>query len=236
MGLHPILGVQIDTQAQTTGLLVDAVMPGSIASRLGLTPGDILVEINATPLESSSSLHERLSTMRKGDKLTLTWRHGSDTRSKSDDLREVPALPTYTLVEGSGIPGIIQIGDTRESLEKALGPAVGEKPGDGIVYLAWPFHGIVVALVELGGKLRVTQFSIEYPLVCRTARGLVTGATRADMEKVYHGEAIDTQVTGNGFSIDTLPALGIQFRGVNGRITRVSIIPKPAPRPAASPR
>lgn len=226
MGLHPILGVQIDNNAQTRGLLVDAVLPQSIATRMALEPGDILIELNRTPLLSMETLHALLSRLVRGDKLALKYRHGSEVREKSDDLRDVPKLGSYQIVEGKGLEGVIEIGWTRARLEETLGKPLGERAGEGSFYLAYPFHGITVAFLEGGGQMRVMQFSIEYPLVCRTSRGLVTGSPRGAIDAVYKGETLDTRVTENGMTIDTLPELGIQFRSVNGRITRVSIIPR----------
>lgn len=234
VGLHPILGVQIDTQAQTRGLLVDAVLPGSIAAHMGLEPGDILTEINGVALDALETLHDQLGRLRHGDRLLLRYRHGSEKREKRDDLARVPTLPTYEIKEGVGLPGVIELGWTRAQVEAILGPPAGEKQGDGVLYLAWPFHGITVALFGSGDPLRVMQFSVEYPLVCRTSRGLVTGAMRGALDIAYKGESIDTRISESGMAIDTVTSLGIQFRSVDGRIRRVSVIPRPAPSAAPS--
>lgn len=228
IGLHPILGVQIDTQAQTRGLLVDAVLPKSIAARMALEPGDILLELNGVPLLSMETLHAQLSRLVRGHRLEVKYRHGSEMRKKTDDLRDVPQLATYEIVEGKGLPGVLEIGYTRDQVVASLGQPLGEKQGEGVVYLAYPFHGITVALIEGGGQMRVMQFSVEYPLVCRTSRGLVTGATRGALDAAYKGDAIDTRVTESGMTIDTIPSLGIQFRSLDGRIGRVSVIPRSA--------
>jgi membrane-associated protease RseP (regulator of RpoE activity) len=229
LGLHPVLGVQIDMNAQTDGLLVDAVLPGSIAGRLGLEPGDILLELNGKALPNIDVLHQVLSGLAHGDVLVLRWRHGSQVVEKKDNLDKVPVLPSYQLVEGKGIPGVIEIGYTRQQLEKALGKAAGEQKREGVTYLAYPFHGITVALLEGGGALRVLQFSVEYPLVVQTARGVNTSGPRDAIDVAYKGEAIDRRLQTNEMLVETIPALGIQFRSLGGRIRRVSIIPKPRP-------
>lgn len=231
VGLHPVLGVQIDTQAQTRGLLVDAILPKSIAARMALEPGDILLELNGVPLLAMETLHAQLSRLLRGERLEVKYRHGSETLTKSDDLRDVPRLTTYEIIEGKGLPGVLEIGYAREQVVASLGQPLGERQGEGVLYLAYPFHGITVALIDGGGQLRVMQFSVEYPLVCRTSRGLVTGALRSALDVAYKGDAIDTRVTESGMTIDTIPSLGIQFRSIDGRIGRVSVIPRPVATP-----
>jgi len=68
------------------GLLVESTLPGTIAERLGVRPGDLLVELNGTPLASAQDVREVLAARRAHEALeleliddggarhTLTWR------------------------------------------------------------------------------------------------------------------------------------------------------------------
>lgn len=66
------------------GALVSAVEPGSPAAGAGLRPGDVILELDATPVASFSELPARVSTMRPGSAAQLVvWRAGSRLRLKA---------------------------------------------------------------------------------------------------------------------------------------------------------
>lgn len=224
-GIRPILGVQIDTQAITDGLLVDAVMPASIAVHMGLKPGDILLELNGTPLTSMEVFHHLLGALRHGDRLKVQYRHGSEVITREDNLSEVPVLPTYNVVEGHGLPQVLWIGATRAQIEKTLGKPAGEMESNGITYLAYPFHGITVGLLPGQGEPRVATFSMEYPFVGQTSHGLSTHGDVSAIATAYKGQVIDTQRLSIHESMVSIVHLGIRFRAVDGRIVKVQILP-----------
>ena len=58
-----------------TGVVVVNVYPGSPASNAGIQPGDVIVEVNRTPVESVPEVSEELSGT-VGDALLLVWRRG----------------------------------------------------------------------------------------------------------------------------------------------------------------
>jgi len=88
--IRPALGIIVDEDLNTRitrrlglkGVLVLNVQPGSSAERAGLigtkmgfggqiTPGDLILELNGSPIESVSDLHNALDEFRVGDPVTL---------------------------------------------------------------------------------------------------------------------------------------------------------------------
>jgi Do/DeqQ family serine protease len=54
------------------GLYINSTLEGSAAAAAGVKKGDIIKKLNKQPITSSSSLQEKIGTMRPGDKVTLT--------------------------------------------------------------------------------------------------------------------------------------------------------------------
>ena len=54
-----------------TGAFVGKVRPGSVAEQIGLTAGDIIVELNAGNIVNASELENALCTLGKGSRLSL---------------------------------------------------------------------------------------------------------------------------------------------------------------------
>lgn len=232
IGIHPILGVQIDTKAQTDGLLVDAVMPGSIAHRMSLAPGDILLKVNGVAVKTVEDLHTLLCALKHGDPLVVAYRHGSQNMEKKDNLQDVPSLPSYEIVEGRGIPNVLMLGWSREQVEKSLGKPTGEQTLDNSVLLAYPYYGITIRMLTVQGNpalglptaLRVVQFRTEFPFVGRTSHGLLTSAHRALIKQAYGNENIEVDADSATEWQDTLPQLGIRFLSVDGVIKMVYVM------------
>lgn len=55
------------------GAYVGRVASGSIGERLGLRPGDIIVEINGEPIQGVDSLERIISTLSPGDRLRVAF-------------------------------------------------------------------------------------------------------------------------------------------------------------------
>ncbi len=56
----------------TEGALLSAIQPGSAAAKAGLKPGDIVVELDGSPVRSASEMIARLYTKSAGDAVKLT--------------------------------------------------------------------------------------------------------------------------------------------------------------------
>ncbi len=99
-----VLGVYIASSASGgnsvgTGLRVERVQPGSLAEKLGLEPGFVLLTLNGRALNSrddiSSALRERKPDQelsveyrdREGASSTATWKPSTDTRGQARPLQ-----------------------------------------------------------------------------------------------------------------------------------------------------
>jgi carboxyl-terminal processing protease len=75
-------GIGVDVQADSRGLLVDDVFPGSPAAKAGLQRGDVIVAVGATSLASRpASYGSRLIKGRAGTPVTLTILRGKKTHT-----------------------------------------------------------------------------------------------------------------------------------------------------------
>jgi hypothetical protein len=104
------LGVQVEDmsaddqkRAQVdagVGLKVRAIEPNSIAEKLGLEPGDVIVEVNSRAVKSPTDVREILAQRKSdadvvvtlvdadGKKRTLTWRAPRANEPRAKELRE----------------------------------------------------------------------------------------------------------------------------------------------------
>jgi carboxyl-terminal processing protease len=70
-------GIGVDVQAESRGLLVDDVFPGSPAAKAGLQRGDVIVAVGPTSLASrSANFGSQLIKGRAGTRVTLTILQG----------------------------------------------------------------------------------------------------------------------------------------------------------------
>ena len=73
-------GIGVDVQAESRGLLVDDVFPGSPAAKAGLQRGDVIVAVGATSLASRpANFGSQLIKGRAGTRVTLTILRGKQT-------------------------------------------------------------------------------------------------------------------------------------------------------------
>ncbi len=66
------LGVQVQTDANG-GAQVVGVVTGSAADEVGLQPGDVIVGIDGSSVDSADQLTSALGSTRSGDQVELTW-------------------------------------------------------------------------------------------------------------------------------------------------------------------
>ncbi len=58
----------------TGGAYIGSVKPGLTGDRLGLKTGDIIVKLAAMPVYGAADIERLMSTLRKGDRLTVSYR------------------------------------------------------------------------------------------------------------------------------------------------------------------
>ena len=87
------------------GALVSRVSPDSAAAAAGLKPGDVILEVNGTPIDRSGALSSRIGLASPGDKVTLkVWRDKS-ARVVEAKLGGVPAETEKTASAGTAEGG-----------------------------------------------------------------------------------------------------------------------------------
>lgn len=74
IGLPAFLGVSIDTQVQnSSGAVIDTVLPNLPAQKAGMTAGDTITAINSTKVTNATSLQTALRQDKPGDSVSVTW-------------------------------------------------------------------------------------------------------------------------------------------------------------------
>jgi S1-C subfamily serine protease len=63
-------------QIPVFGAYVGKVAPGSPAERLGLAPGDIIVEMNVRPVTRAEDVSSALAAASPGSRIAVTWQRG----------------------------------------------------------------------------------------------------------------------------------------------------------------
>jgi Do/DeqQ family serine protease len=78
--LNPAFADEVGLDSNARGVVVTALASGSIAERLGIEPGDVVVSLNKSPVETVAQLQELIGatappwvvTVKRGDKLLTT--------------------------------------------------------------------------------------------------------------------------------------------------------------------
>lgn len=77
----PKIGVLLNPAYDKTtgeGVLIDEVLPESAAQKAGLQMGDILLQLNDTPIDSHEKLVTTVATYKVGDIVKLTYKRGTE--------------------------------------------------------------------------------------------------------------------------------------------------------------
>ncbi|MCL4535039.1 MAG: trypsin-like peptidase domain-containing protein [Bacteroidetes bacterium] len=88
--LNPPIAAQLGIN-QTSGVVVQQVVPGSPAATAGLRAQDVITEIDGTPLVGDSDLAKAISTHKPGDTVTLTVLRGNQKTSIKVTLGTLPS-------------------------------------------------------------------------------------------------------------------------------------------------
>jgi S1-C subfamily serine protease len=79
VGLAPA-GSQGGSGSSSTGATVTGVLPGSAASQVGLSVGDVIVSVDGRAVDSPTTLSALLGAYHPGDKVTIGWKDSSGVR------------------------------------------------------------------------------------------------------------------------------------------------------------
>ena len=77
-GDGPRLGLRV--KDDPTGVLVDAVHPGSLADRAGLRPGDAILAVDGQPVRSADDLTAAARRLAGGDLVEVAYRRDGDVQ------------------------------------------------------------------------------------------------------------------------------------------------------------
>ena len=85
------IGASIASSSSQTGALIVAVQPVGPASNAGIAAGDLIEEMDGSPIADASALGEALAAHRPGDKITLTILQPNGTSTSTTlTLGELP--------------------------------------------------------------------------------------------------------------------------------------------------
>ncbi len=76
---HPALGLMCRDAPAGEGALIDSIVPNSPAQAAGLKAGDIVTEINGTPIANQLEYTRVLLKQRQGDTVSVKIRRGAET-------------------------------------------------------------------------------------------------------------------------------------------------------------
>ena len=150
----------------STTARVDKIEANSAAAKAGFQPGDVVTDIDGTPIGSFSDM-QRIVGVRAGDQLTFTIKRGDSTLQLkgTPELREVK--DSFGNVHRLGVLGITRAtapGDVvTERVDPATGLWLGVKETWFVVdrtlaYIGGVFTGREAA-DQVGGPLRIAQIS-----------------------------------------------------------------------------
>jgi putative serine protease PepD len=88
---HAFLGVQLRDTSSTGGAAVALVRPGTPASNAGLKAGDIITGLGGKTISTASELRAAINARRPGDRVSLTYRRGSQSHTVTVKLASRPA-------------------------------------------------------------------------------------------------------------------------------------------------
>jgi glutaredoxin 3 len=90
---RPSLGASVADASKITakqgsgmifGAYVGRVRPGSVAERIGLTPGDIITELNMKRIANAGDLEDALSSLSSGSRFSLVFLRGNKTMTTDE--------------------------------------------------------------------------------------------------------------------------------------------------------
>ena len=65
----------------TQGAYIGSIRPGSVASTIGLTAGDIITRLNSKPIAGAADLERELASLGKGSRIMVVFIRGGATKA-----------------------------------------------------------------------------------------------------------------------------------------------------------
>ena len=89
------------------GALIDNLLDNSAASAAGIEIGDVIVEVDGTPISSSSNLQEAIARHRPGDKVEIVVDRGGREKSFTVTLNNPSGNTELVMAEQSDLPEML---------------------------------------------------------------------------------------------------------------------------------
>jgi serine protease Do len=127
--MNPELSKKLGRGAPEKGALVGQVQPGSPADKAGIKPGDILVDIDKTPVSGSKSVQRTVLGKSIGQKVNIgVWRDGK-TMNIATSLAELPGEEKLAMQKGGANSPKTKLGLGLQSLTPDLTERLGVPKG-----------------------------------------------------------------------------------------------------------
>jgi serine protease Do len=146
VGLHGRTVASRDEEGRPKGFRIRSVDPGSPAEKAGIKPGDQVLSVDATPIDSQESFETALSTRGPGRPMKLVVRNGPAERTVTISGQDPPADYGMRVLRELGISVRLASRGLRISIVDGRGAAAhaGLETGDTLLGL----NGTAVADVE----------------------------------------------------------------------------------------
>ena len=77
---------QLNLEGINGGILIMEVQPQSAAEAAGLSQGDVIIELNSTPITTYAQLQEQMALLRPGDLIEIIYLRDNSRRKTSSRL------------------------------------------------------------------------------------------------------------------------------------------------------
>ncbi len=137
VGLHGRTVASRGEEGRAKGFRIRSVDPGSPAERAGIRPGDQIVAVDSTPIDSQESFETTLSTRGPGRPMKIVLKGGSGERTVTLSGQDPPADYGVRILRGLGMSVRPARGGLRISIVDARGAAAqaGLESGDTLLAL-----------------------------------------------------------------------------------------------------
>ncbi len=143
VGLHGRTVASREEDGRGKGFRIRSVDPGSPAERAGIRPGDQIVAVDSTPVDSEEAFETTLSTRGPGRPMKIVLKSGSGERTVTLSGQDPPADYGVRILRGLGMSVRPARGGLRISIVDARGAAAKAGLDSGDILLA--LNGTAVA-------------------------------------------------------------------------------------------
>lgn len=188
VGFRPFLGALISREDSDAGrgCRITEIHPKGIAGRAGLQVGDVVRGFGDVQFKTSDDLFSAVRNIVDGQQIAIRVVRDGKEMTVSYTHRPPCDLRDFVIVEGVGIPGVVEIGQPYHFVVGRLGAADDSQP-DGREG-RWQRYAALGINVDVDASYTVVAVMFQWPFAGRTAGGLGTLGTKGDIVSVYGSE------------------------------------------------